>query len=215
MNLYFISGLGADERVYGRMHFEGHRSHFIKWITPKHCESLPDYAIRLAGQIDQEEDFALIGVSFGGMLAIEISEVLNPSATVLISSLPRFKPIGTIRQIFRFIPISGKILRASLPIFRGLAPFLFGVKDQEDKQFLKRIITETDPNFVSWAVSAIMSWKRSQLPDNILSIHGRSDLLIPAFLRSKSHKLPGGHFIVWQKAQEVEKIIKNHLDQLH
>lgn len=215
MNLYFISGLGADERVFGRMHFEGHQAHFIQWIKPKYRESLPDYAIRLAKQIDQEKDFALIGVSFGGMLAAELSEVLRPKATVLISSLPRFRSFGKIRQVFRFIPISGKILRASLPIFRGLAPFLFGVKGTADKQFLKRIINETDPTFVSWAVSAIMSWKRSQLPDNILSIHGRSDLLIPAFLRPNSHKLAGGHFIVWQKAQEVEKIIKNHLDQLH
>lgn len=214
MKLYFISGLGADHRVFGRMNFEHHEVHHIEWIPPLKKESLPAYAKRLGDQIDTTSDFALIAVSFGGMLAAELSEALQPKATILISSISRLPALRRTRQLFRFIPISGKILKASLPFFRWLAPFLFGVKNPSDKEFLRRIITETDPSFVAWAISAILGWQRKESPNNILSIHGGSDLLIPAIFAKKDHLLSGGHFLVWQKAAEIQAIIKSHLEKV-
>lgn len=212
MKLYFISGLGADQRVFARMKFEDHEILHIHWIPPHKMETLPAYAKRLGEQVDTESDFALIGVSFGGMLATELSTWLQPKATILISSTPTLSALSKLRQVFRYIPISSKILRASLPVFRWLAPVLFGVKDKEDKHFLRQIITETDPQFVAWAVSAILRWKRKQAPPGIIRIHGKGDLLIPALFEKNLAKLDGGHFIVWQKAAEIQEIIKSHLD---
>ena len=44
------------------------------------------YARRVAPQIDSEENFTIVGVSFGGMLALELNKLLNPNLIVLISS---------------------------------------------------------------------------------------------------------------------------------
>ena len=51
-------------------------------------ESLKSYALRLAGGINQSVPFAIIGLSFGGMLATEMATVLHPQRTVLVSSVP-------------------------------------------------------------------------------------------------------------------------------
>ncbi|HVY73524.1 MAG TPA: hypothetical protein VG890_01770, partial [Puia sp.] len=87
-NLYLISGLGADKRIFGKLGFpENYRIHYIEWAPFAEGESMEQYAAKLSGQIDQREPFSLIGLSFGGMLAVEISKILEPKHTVLISSV--------------------------------------------------------------------------------------------------------------------------------
>ncbi len=88
MDVYLISGLGADRTVFRNLIFsEGVKIHYLDWITPKTKESLRDYALRLAEGIDTSRTFCIMGLSFGGMLATEMTSVLKPQRTILISSI--------------------------------------------------------------------------------------------------------------------------------
>ena len=40
------------------------------------------YAKRMAGKINTEEEFGILGVSFGGLVAVEMSKILKPKMTV-------------------------------------------------------------------------------------------------------------------------------------
>src|SRR5215831_6606770 len=92
MEAYFISGLGADARVFEHIRLpEGYHPIHIGWIEPEENETLPHYAMRLAASIDTAEPFVLIGLSFGGMLVTEIAKVLKPASTILIASIPLSK----------------------------------------------------------------------------------------------------------------------------
>jgi pimeloyl-ACP methyl ester carboxylesterase len=72
MNIYLISGLGADKRVFSKLGFStNHVIKHIEWIKPNSNEDLSSYARRLARQIDESKPFFLVGVSFGGMIAVE------------------------------------------------------------------------------------------------------------------------------------------------
>ncbi|MFT6337757.1 MAG: surfactin synthase thioesterase subunit [Halioglobus sp.] len=84
MILYKIGGLGADERVFKKLKLNS-RSISINWLSLKSQESLQDYTLRLSKQIDQSQEFGIIGVSFGGIIAIELSKILNPKTVILIS----------------------------------------------------------------------------------------------------------------------------------
>jgi len=44
MTIYFISGLGADERVFQFLDLSDIKKVFIKWITPQINEELSAYA---------------------------------------------------------------------------------------------------------------------------------------------------------------------------
>ncbi len=46
--LNFISGLGADERVFQYLDVPVPDKNFVKWIDPRKNESLENYAARLA-----------------------------------------------------------------------------------------------------------------------------------------------------------------------
>ncbi len=78
MKIYGISGLGADKRAF---QFLTLACEFIPidWIDPLRTEHIEDYSLRLSKLINQDEDFAILGVSFGGLIAAEISKTLNNS----------------------------------------------------------------------------------------------------------------------------------------
>lgn len=109
MKLYGISGLGADKRVFQYLTLDFMLIP-IEWIDPLKDETIENYSIRFSKFIDQEEDFGIIGVSFGGLVAVEISKVLNPKLTILISSAETKKELRTIYRLIgktnvpRFIP---------------------------------------------------------------------------------------------------------------
>ncbi|HEY5039439.1 MAG TPA: hypothetical protein VIJ93_10240, partial [bacterium] len=79
MNLYFISGLGADKRVFQKLIIpESFIIHYVEWIPVFPEESLSQYCEKLISQINRAEPFILIGLSFGGVIAIEMSKRIKP-----------------------------------------------------------------------------------------------------------------------------------------
>ena len=105
MKIYAISGLGADERVFKFLKLNAHIE-VLHWIKPKRDESIQDYALRLSSKINTDEKFCLMGVSFGGLIAIEISKILNPELTILISSAKTESELPLIYKTFGKTKIS-------------------------------------------------------------------------------------------------------------
>ncbi|WP_291966117.1 alpha/beta fold hydrolase [Maribacter sp.] len=86
MKIYAISGLGADQRVFEHLNLDVELI-ALDWITPHKNESIKVYAKRLSEVIETDDEFCLIGVSFGGLIATEIGKILSPIKIVLISSV--------------------------------------------------------------------------------------------------------------------------------
>lgn len=74
--IYILSGLGADERVFKKLDLVPLEPVYLKWIPPHKNESVESYASRLLSQIT-EKNPVLIGLSFGGMMAIEIAKQIE------------------------------------------------------------------------------------------------------------------------------------------
>jgi hypothetical protein len=67
MKVYFISGLGADERAFQRLVFpQSWTVSHLQWIEPARGESLESYVARFSKLIDSTAPFALVGLSFWG-----------------------------------------------------------------------------------------------------------------------------------------------------
>ncbi|MCP9751582.1 alpha/beta hydrolase, partial [Ferruginibacter sp. HRS2-29] len=84
--IYLFSGLGADERVFKYLKFPGHHIVHIKWITALRNEPLAAYAKRLLEQVSTEHPI-LIGLSFGGIMAIEVSKLIPTEKVIIIASV--------------------------------------------------------------------------------------------------------------------------------
>lgn len=213
MKVYFISGLGADRRAFQRLTLPpAFEAIYLDWITPQPKESLTSYAQRMGTSINTHEPFAIIGLSFGGMIATELARQLQPVHTILISSissaaqLPPFLKMASTVRLHRWLP------RRLLSHPSALSFWLFGAKSPTEKKLLSHIIFDTDPDFIRWAFDAIAHWKREPPPPHLFHIHGSRDKILPLrFTRPDVVVRGGSHFMVWTKAGEISKLIASVL----
>lgn len=215
MNLYFISGLGADKRVFQKLIIpEFFIIHYVEWIPVFPEESLSQYCEKLIAQINREEPFILIGLSFGGVIAVEMSKRIKPVQTILISSISRPEEAGPVYtflgrlQFQRIIPIRF-LLTPSPLLFR-----LFGAHTEEERTLLKQILADTDPYFFRWSLNRMFSWKNDWKPERLLHIHGTGDRILPYNERMQAIKVIGGeHLMVYSRSEEISRLLKEHLLQ--
>jgi pimeloyl-ACP methyl ester carboxylesterase len=206
-HLYIFSGLGVDERVFQKMDFSGFEITHIKWIIPENDENIEQYASRLLRQV-KTQDPVLIGLSFGGMMAIEVAKQIKTSTVILISSaktkneIPFYYRLAGKLQLHRLIPAS--LLKKS----NFLINWLFGATNDFEKQLLKNILADTDPVFLNWAINKIVTWKNKITPSGIIHIHGKKDRILPIRFVHCDYKIDSGHLMVLNKAEEIINIIR-------
>lgn len=209
--LYIFSGLGADERVFQLLDFSGFSTTFILWTTPLENETIENYAERILYQIKSTKP-TLIGLSFGGIIAIEVAKLIDTEKVILISSA---KTKNEIPSFYRFAGQLGlhKLLPAGyLKSSNLITNWLFGASSTFDKQLLKQILIDTDPIFLKWAIDKIVRWtNQTQIP-NIYHIHGSIDRILPInFVRCNSTIINGGHLMTLNKAEELNQILRQQI----
>lgn len=213
MNLYFISGLGADKRIFQRLIFPEHFSiNHIKWPPLDANENLQTYCFKISKQIDTSKEFALIGVSFGGIVTVELMKIVSPQKAIIISSVATREEIPL---LYRFLGITG--INKLVPKFilnriYSFTYWFFGVSEPSDRKLLKQIIHDTSPEFIKWALNEICTWKNCVKPRSLYHIHGCADRLFPIRLTSADMMIKnGGHLMVHTDAGVINSIIQKHL----
>src|SRR3990167_10569628 len=149
--LYLFSGLGVDERVFQQLDFSRYSPVYIKWIPPQEKETIESYAGRLRKQILESKPI-LIGLSFGGMMAIEVAKQIETERVVLIASaktkneIPFYYRWAGALRLHKLLP-TALVKQATF-----LSNWLFGVTRSRDKLLLKTILHDTAPIFLRWAI---------------------------------------------------------------
>lgn len=203
--------MGADERVFEQLKLKAECIPLI-WIKPKHKEPIADYAKRLSASIDQSEEYVILGVSFGGLVAGEMSQFLSPKLSILVSSV---EIADELPKLFRFFG-KLKILRWLPKAVYNPPKVLFHMAFQTDnKSILNQIIEDSDPSFHKWAINELVNWKNQSRLPSVLKIEGSSDRLMPPTKDPKAVLIEGGkHFMIYDRAKEISAIINAHIAEL-
>jgi len=211
--IYLISGLGADASVFQRLDFKQCETRFIQWIDPKQNETITDYAFRLSKQIDTHKPI-LIGVSFGGMLAVEIAKIIDCQKVILISSAKTKKETPLLYRLFGRLGLHRLIPVRLLKHANVLTYFFFGMKTKAEKELLKGILDATDPVFLKWAMDAIVHWQNEALVPGLVHLHGDKDRILPIKNISAADFtiLNGGHLMTFCQASEINDILEVFLN---
>ncbi len=210
MRIYTISGLGADRRVFRHLKLDAELVP-LEWIPHHNGESLANYAVRLAQGIDGGTPFGLLGVSFGGAVAVEVSRVCPPSFLILVSSVANRKQLP---WYARALGKTGLLRLSPKHLFdppRPLAYWLFGTRHHT---LLSDILDQTDLAFAKWAVQALLTWPAPPPPPTVplLRLHGALDRLLPPSGLSQEVIVPHGHHLmVVDRAAEVSVVINKWL----
>lgn len=204
---YLIPGLGADERVFRGLRLPGPAT-VLHWLPPiSPTEPLRHYAAHLAEAIPLSQPCWLVGVSFGGLLALEIGRLRPLARVVLISSLadasqlPPMLRLGRATGLYRLVPFG------LLPRLPRVAQWFFGARNGREYRLLARILRDTDPVFARWATRQLLYWDSTGVP-RAVRLHGTHDRLLPPGRSPVDYALPGaGHFMIVSHAAQLSRVL--------
>lgn len=209
MRVYFIPGIGADYRLFTHVKLpEGYEAFYIHWLDPYDKEKLGDYAYRLIAQIDTSEPFILVGLSLGGMMAVEIAKRITPVCTIIISSIPIPHHLPVYFRVAGKLGIA-KIVPASLLKIASSTKHALTMKLASNRKLMFDIIKVGDDRFIRWALNAVLEWENEEIPKNLYHIHGTRDEIFPIGLTNPTHIVEkAGHMFVVSNPEKANAILR-------
>lgn len=138
-----------------------------------------------------------MGVSFGGIIALEIARIVRPKGCVLISS------IRHPNQLPPWIRICRKVgARNSSSLLRMIGATAALLPNRVSSKSTIRACKLSGPGgqWHRWATSAVLGWKPEPIDFPLLQIHGDADTTFPiryirpdVSIRHGRHTLPVSH----------------------
>jgi pimeloyl-ACP methyl ester carboxylesterase len=207
--IYCISGLGADETVFDKLKIRGIVLQYLKWLIPEKNETIENYSSRMSLQI-KDENPVLMGVSFGGMMAIEIAKQKQTKKIILISSVKSQKELPPWMRFCGKLNLNLLMPARSPKWFSPIADNYLGVANADEKLLAKNFRKAVSPVYLHWAVDKVIKWQNVIQPTTIYHIHGTLDKTFPIKNIQPTHIIKnGGHFMVMNKADEISAIIES------
>ncbi|HXS36762.1 MAG TPA: alpha/beta hydrolase [Flavipsychrobacter sp.] len=210
-SIYCISGLGADHRIFKKLSIKNAELIHIPWLKYDKNESVSHYAEKLSAKIPGDNP-TILGLSFGGMLAVEIAKGRATEKIFLISSSKTANELPRLKGFLKFIIQSNLLPAGFFTIPNRIIFKRFGADTKEKRELLADILKDTDGGFVKWALRALLSWDNSTYPGNVTHIHGTTDRILPSELVHPDYWIEKGtHMMVYDRADEIGNIISKHL----
>ncbi len=209
-NIYLIPGQGSDKRLYKNLKLDTSlfKIHFVNWIIPNRKENLKSYAQRLSAQIDTSQKFYLIGVSLGGMVATEISEILNPEKIIVISSAKCRAELPLRYRFQKYIPAYSLAPKRLIKWSSFIAQPIVEPDRNKEKATCKAMLKAKSPVFLKRTIRMIVRWDRKTYNPNIIHIHGNNDHTIPIRNVKNNYTIKtGSHMMILTRTGEIESLI--------
>ncbi len=213
-NLYLLPGTGSDARVFDKLELpKKYTVHHLAYSTPSPSMNLQKYAQHLAVQLDTTQPINLIGVSLGGMLAVEIAKQIEVENIIIIASAKSFEELPWQYRIQRKLKIhkllSGKFYKHSAKLLQPL----FEPDRDYDRSLFKAMISSKDPEFLKQAIRMMIEWESDIPLPELVHIHGTKDNTLPIKHIQADHSIEGGsHMMVYSRSEEINKILALELN---
>jgi pimeloyl-ACP methyl ester carboxylesterase len=209
--VYCISGLAADERAFSRLKLEGYEITCLPWLTPLPNESIAGYAARMSEQIITERP-VLIGLSFGGMMCIEIAKIIPVEKVILISSIKSRSELPFWMKAAGFLRLNKLFPMRSFRLIEPIENRFIGVTAPDELEMVRHYRRNTPQVYLDWAINQVLKWRNDWQPSNLFHVHGDADRIFPINRLAPTHTInQGGHFMIMSKATEVNAALRQIL----
>jgi pimeloyl-ACP methyl ester carboxylesterase len=154
----------------------------------------------------------LIGLSFGGMVVVEVAKLIQAEKVILIASaktkfdIPFYYRWAGQVNVHKLVPLQW-LIKAN-----AVSYWAFGVTNKADQLVLKVILKDTDLLFLKWALNAIVKWSNIDENHAIYHIHGTTDKILPfRYVNAQYVIKNGGHLMTITKPEVISKEINKIL----
>lgn len=212
---YFIPGLGFNEEVIAPLLDLGLDIKTVNWIEPLAKETIQSYAKKMSESIDTGTGtITLIGYSFGGIIAQEISQIIDVDQIILISTcksrLENSLALKALSPLKFNKVIKKNIILKTFPLWASS----YGYETPEEMEIFRSMIKKNTDTYLDWAVKSVSTWERNfEFNVPIIHIHGDKDRTFPIKnINDVKHIVKGGdHFMIYKKAKEIALLLKKYM----
>ena len=209
--LILLPGLGGDSRLFSTQRVAFPDLIVPDWIEPERNEPLADYAARFASQIDPGVPCFFGGVSFGGVVALEVASRLSNYECYLIGSVR--SPLQVPRRLRALHSMTDLIF---IPKWIGSAALYSAGRWMHPlRRGALRQLHEADLRFLRWAAKAILNWTPSEGVERVrvAQIHGERDPIFPIKNVTAEKVVAGaGHLVSITHSIQVNQFLRERID---
>ena len=214
-NVYFLPGQGADERLFGKITLDSQFSkRYIAYPIPKKGENMANFAQSLVNQIDTTKPFVLIGTSLGGMLSVELAEIIKPKQVIIISSAKNNQELPFQYRFQRKIPLNRLVPKSMVKwSAQRLQPIVEPDRNKQ-KAIFKSMLSAKNKTYMKRSVDLITHWNRTTYDAKIIHIHGDNDHTLPLKNIKANYIIKGGsHMMTLTRGEELNSLILSLLEK--
>ena len=195
--------MGATSDMYGPLKRKlSFNAYFVNWPSYHGEISFSEIAERIITENHISDDDIVGGSSLGGMIALEISMMLNTKAVVLIGSALRNEEIN-------------KLLSILSPL-ASITPFSFlqALAGKNDG-VVSQMFSSSDPDFIRSMCKYVSLWTGYRgAVENIFRIHGKKDHIITCPQSGSEVIENAGHLLAITHANECAAFLDKTRDLL-
>ena len=215
--IYLLPGLGADARMYEPQLKVLRNTKVLEHFVPEKKDTLATYAQKISTQIDTTTPYILIGTSLGGMVAMELSKILQPDKVILLASVKARSELPIWMRSMKYLNahklMSGKNFR---DLSNANIRRLISKRDTRVAQLLRDMHDSANLEFIEWAINAIVKWKSPQeIRPDIIHLHGTADRLFP--FRNAKNAIPikgGSHVMNLTQPHDINRVLLEILEEV-
>jgi pimeloyl-ACP methyl ester carboxylesterase len=211
VHVYFVPGLAAGKEIFRNISLpkDRYKTHILEWLIPEKKEPISSYASRMAKFVS-EDNAVLVGVSFGGVVAQEMSVFLKLKKLIIISSIktkkeqPRHLKLARKTLAYKLIPVS-LVINSS-----NLSRFAIGPRTEKRLKLYQEYLHVRDKQYLDWAIENMIMWDRTKTVKGVIHLHGDKDVVFPVKNISDCITIEGGtHIMLLNKGTLVsEKLLE-------
>lgn len=217
IHIYCMPGMAASPKIFEFISLpDPFVIHYLSWIQPCENEALSSYALRMCERIEFPNPI-LLGVSFGGVLVQEMAKHIVVDKVVLVSSIKSNKELPLPMKMAKKTNAHKLLPTQWINSLDALALFAFGKGIQKRLELYQKYLSERNPEYLSWAIDALVQWDQAFALEDVIHIHGKKDTVFPLrYLAQPFHEIEGGHAAIithsrWFNSELPRLLLKSKL----
>jgi len=212
MIIYALPGLGTNHKLFVNTIIKHHTIIVLQWPIPNQFDTMESYAKKFLPQIVRlDEPYCLLGVSFGGMICVELSKLLTPQKIFLVSSSKNRSELPWYIKLLKYIPLHQLIKESYHRRLAYFGRWFIGFEKAYKSEFLE-MVNSMPENYFKYCIDIIANWNGTDFKKNTIHIHGTQDRLIRYKDVTCDFTIKNGaHAMIVFNAAEINSIIEKEL----
>ncbi|MTG97976.1 alpha/beta hydrolase [Myroides albus] len=214
--IFFFPGMTSNSLIFERINIDLdlYEPFYFEWLPIVEEQSLSEYCDRYIELMPQPNP-VLIGVSFGGIIAQEISKKIEVRKTIIISSVRSNKEFPNLYRFARKTKLYKLLPTGKVNFFLKVYQFFLSKKHKERMIMYDKYLPLRSKGYLDWCIDKILNWNQESNLENVIHIHGEKDELFPIKNIENAIVLKGGtHAMILTKYKWFNSHLSNIIQEV-